>query len=347
MLSATVAVAQQQPTQSVPPAKTPTWTRSSVLQTAVSPDGGCVALRGATAIDVVNRRNEVLWSWNYKAFNRFLAGPLALASSCNVLAFGGGAEYRYTWIVHRGGRKQMLQVSPLPRTLAFSRNGKLLAIGTGLEPVYLFTVAGKQLWKRDISAQYVGGLEFSDDDSHVIVTGTYGVGVIRLDGALVWKADTDTMIVGYSPDLTTFLTHFETTHGPYNPIATLYGAAGERLWTRDGKACAINRAGDRIIANVDGLKLFSRSGAIVRSLPERLGCPVAFAARDQRLVTRTPDDIEEVDLDGRRFWTISVPPGDVFAKYVKAGGALTAILVHRAEFPERSGPVEFYDLLVP
>lgn len=313
--------------RSLPP-RTPTWVRQYPERTGISvaaaPGGRCLAVADGATAEIRDRTGTVLWS--YRKTNRFIGGAIAINPSCDTLVFSGYNGYPYMWIVTRGGRSRYVRISSSPRSVAFDHSGTRLALGSGVGSVYLFTATGRQLWKTDVGSYYVGALEFSDDDRHIIVTEQYGIGVLDISGKTGWVKP-ETNIVRYSPNLSTFLTFFETMHGPYTPRVATYDGAGKQLWSGDGEGCTVNSGGDKIVVNAGGLKIITPTGEPVASLPSILGCPLAFAGDDTHLVTRKRLAIEAVDLHNQRLWAIPVASHEQYVEPVWNSGHLEGIFL--------------------
>ena len=173
ILIATVALAAQSP-----PTLAPTWVKriNNGGWLATPESGRCVVISQNKAIEVLAPSGEVLWKWPYAKAGRYVS-PRAVSVSpdCEVLAVGGSAPYRKTWIVPRSGTLVAVETPTTPMATAFDHLGKLVAIGTVGGTVQLHTVSGTLQWMRVFDpAAIVDDIRFAEDNTEIIFTGGGG-----------------------------------------------------------------------------------------------------------------------------------------------------------------------------
>lgn len=285
---------------------------------ALAPNARCLAIAHAGTVTVFDISGAFLWSWNYAKASRYIEpAELAISSSCDAVALVGRPEYKYTWLVRRRGGARALSTISTPLGAAFDRRGEHLAVGTGGSDVHLFTIAGVQRWKTTLERGGFDRLAFSDDDRSVVLLGR-GIGVLRVDGSVVWEADDNAMVA--SLDLRTFVSWSEPSHGPGIGGTFARGAGGELLWPAykfsSTVGALVSRTGDRIAAWVnlnqnpteaDGftqdhprvLQVLGRAGDLIETIPAPQGQLLAFSPQADRVLLKTPDRLVEMDATGR------------------------------------------------
>lgn len=180
ILTATVAVSAQPP-----PTLAPTWVKriKSGGWLATQESGRCIIISQNRAIEVLAPSGALLWKWPYaKAGGYVSPRAVSVSPDCDVVAVGGSAPYRKTWIVHRGGTVITVETPTTPMATAFDREGKFVAIGTVGGTLQLHTLSGALQWMRVIDpATIVDDIHFADDNGEILFTGDGG-GSVAIDG---------------------------------------------------------------------------------------------------------------------------------------------------------------------
>jgi hypothetical protein len=312
---------------------------------ALSSRRDCLAVTTEDAVDVRDRAGHSLWRWHFKRTSRYIvAGKVAVSPSCEMVAFTGDSSYRYTWIVHRCGPRIALRTVATPLGVAISHRGDLVAVGTGGRDVLLFTPDGVLRWKTTLTAGCcLGELSFSDDDRAVVIAG-WGVGVVSIGGKVQWATWKNSMRA--ARDLKTFVAWWEPPHGPGIGNVSVLDQNGKQLWSKYSSSpeAAVSPSGERIAAWInrnqnptedDGyhpddqegdLQILSRQGDVISTLPD--GRPIAFSWDGSRLVVMKSHDIECMDLEGNRLWSIPVSDCSTVATVVTTAVNLKVILVY-------------------
>jgi len=275
-------------------------------------------------LEVLGVDGRTLWNWNYGAINRFIvAGPLAVSPMCDQVALAGYSGYKKVWLVDRRGRAKPLSMSSTPLSVAFDRDDKSLAVGTGGNSILLYGVDGKLLWKKIFQPWCClpTGISFSADNRFLLIR-EGGAGVLQRDGSVVWTSGAEGM--NASRDLQTFVTWAEPNHGPGGGGIAVLDKYGKTIWEKlsDGPSAAITSAGDKIVARVainqnptredleepleTNVQVFSRDGSILKVFPHVDGRPVAISPSGDCVVVDSQEGIEGIRLDGKPIFSIGL-----------------------------------------
>lgn len=354
-LRATLGLTAMLAIQTATVERAPAWTKPYVsaeptgplhpVAVALSPTAKCAAVAHEGVVSVFDVSGQPRWSWNYAKVNRYIQpASLALSPTCDAVAVVGTSGYKYTWLAQRRGGARPLATTSTPMGAAFDHTGEHLALGTAGQDVFLFTLTGRQKWKTTFRG-IVQDLEFSDDDRFVLVRG-WGIGVLRLDGTVVWSAGEDKGVA--SRDLSTFVTWSEPPHGPGIGSTVALDGQGGHLWsTRKFSSTVgaiVSSTGDRIAAWInenqkpveeDGyrsdhpmtLQVLTRSGDLVTTIPAQRGTLLAFSPDGTRILLRTKIAIQEVDLEGRVRQSIPLDNQDLVWPTVIVAGDYSGLLV--------------------
>jgi len=318
--------------QSSNPTPRRAWERmmsSPITDIDLSSNGRCVAVSTSQSFVVFDSAGMELWRWDFTKDNRFaVAHQLAVSPKCDWVAFAGGPEYRYLWIVHQHGSRIPLKTEGTPLSVAISHTGTSVAIGTGAGNLALYSSEGKLQW--NVNAQ--GGqlpvqeISFAVDD-HAIMVSSYSHAIVSVTGKPlplggVWGVGS----MRAARDFKTFVTWGEPPHGPGIGQLSVLDATGKVLWSKvssDPRAI-ISPAGDLVVAQTnedqnpseeDGfeprrsnlskaLRLFSRAGTVVRTFTAD-GSPVAFSSDGRRFVLNDASGFVLLDLNETPLWSIS------------------------------------------
>lgn len=306
-------------------------TQPAAAAAALAPNGRCAAIAADGAIDVVDIAGHKLWRWDYARNNRFLTvGPLAVSPMCDAVAMVGNSSYKYTWIANRSGHAIPVQTKSTPLSIAFSRSGDFVALGTGGCNLLLLNNSGELQWKKDLNNGLciLGKLSFSADDKFILLQGH--TGLVAIDGTPLWLG----LGVGMNAarDLQSFVSWFVPSHGPAWGDVSLLDAKGKDLWhsSGPGEPAVISATGDKIAALVYSkqnvteeefnnseqeteLDLFSRDGKILKKLASGNTIPIAMSPSGDRVLVNTTFGIQDIDQDGRALFEI---PGAYGAAFV-------------------------------
>jgi outer membrane protein assembly factor BamB len=325
-------------TESTPQAQegaAPVWSHSlpalnpqlpAITAAALAPNGRCAAVAGSGKVDVLSAEGKVLWTWDYSKINKFIiANGLAVSPRCDEIALVGGSGYKYTWLVDRHGLKEPIQTTSTPLGIAFSRDGELVALGTGGCDLLLIHKSGELKWKKTYNSGFCifGDLAFSPADKFIMLQ----AGLIRLDGAEVWTRPGWGMAA--ARDLQTFVTWSVPNHGPAVGSVFAMNAEGKELWSRvaPGQAAAISASGDKIAAPTYEepehdfspedwykyqdqpveIQLISRSGETLKTLSFEAMEVLAMSPDGNRILVRVPNSLEEIDANGNLLLKIPDP----------------------------------------
>jgi len=318
------------------PVLTPAWSATVPLGTgdperwgrakpAFSYDGSCVATAGNGEARIISNQGRTLWKWNYGAISRFIvAGSIAVSPACDAIALGGDSSYKYVWIAEKNGRKISIPFPSTPLGLAFSRDGRSVAVGTGSARLYLFTRDGKERWSTPpYSVELSSDISFSPDGGFILFHD--GGAIVRVNGSIVADLRGDYMSI--STDLQSIVTSWEPPHGPGPGNVTVWDQAGKELFSNfsDDPRGVITPDGSRIIARVNidqeppegefyepretALRMFSRDGKKLDGFPNLDGRPVAISPDGTRVLLETDKSLDAIDLTGKRLYSIAVNPG--------------------------------------
>ena len=297
------------------------WTQSwegQVADANLAAGGSCAAVALKGAVVVIGATGKELWRWQFSNVNRFVAAQhVAVAPSCQFVAFVGDTSYRYAWIVHRNGTRVPISMRSTPLGVAISHAGDLVAIGTSANDVWLFDANGTLRWRTHLDKGCcVRELSFADDDCSVFVT-SWGAGVVSVTGTLKWAASLGGMWA--AQDGRIFVGHWEPPHGPGISSLSVLDEAGKLLWGRFGSSGVASLSGDVIAALVNDnqkptdedayreqattLTLMSRRGEIIATLPGG-GTPLAFSGDGRHLLVRRSDRLDALDRNGASVWSI-------------------------------------------
>jgi hypothetical protein len=301
-----------------------------VLAAALAPGGNCAAVATTSFVAVIDKTGRELWRWNFSEGNRYIAATkIAVAPQCDWLAFTGGVGYRYSWIVHRNGKRVPVQSKGTPLAVEINRKGTLVAVGSGAGIVYLYSADGALRWTNNIGGIVpIAELSFADDDSAIMMR-SWGQAVISIDGKTRWAGG----VWGFGSahaarDFKTFVAWGEPPHGPGIGQVGLLDGAGKILWERYGTLpeAIISSDGNHVIARTndnqnpteeDGfdprreqltraLRLIAKDGTVIRTFSSD-GEPLAFASDGTRFLIRTQTDFLALDLEGKPLWSIPLP----------------------------------------
>ena len=297
------------------------WRRA---KPAFSYDGTCIATAGNGEARVISSQGRTLWKWNYGAINRFIgAGSVVVSPPCDAIAIGGDSSYKYVWIAEKNGHKTFIPFPSTPVGVAFSRDGKSLAVSSGSARLYLFTRDGKERWSTPpYSVGLSSDISFSPDGEFILIHD--GGAIVRIDGSIV--ADLRGVYMSISANLQTIVTSWEPPHGPGPGNVTVWDQAGKELFTNfsDDPRGVITPDGDRIIARVNidqeppegefyepretALRMFSRDGKELEGFPNLDGRPVAISPDGKTVLLETGGSLDAIDLTGKRLYSIAVSP---------------------------------------
>jgi hypothetical protein len=281
---------------------TPTWSKTLKWPglVGVEEHGRCTVLKSGDLVQVLAPSGTVLWSWPYRKVSKYIEPiQVGVSPSCDAIAIPGNAGYKYTWIVPRRGNSVAARTMSVPADATFDRTGKFVAVGTHAGTVYLYSRDGALKWKQDVDgAAIASNLEFSEDNTRIVLRGWAGAGIIGIDGRPEWASLANRFRV--ARDLQTFVFSHEPNHGPGLPRITVTDAQRETLWHRWAAIEAfISANGQRILAHIDidqekeerdltgelqpgELQLLSRSSEVIRSFPNH-GLPIALSADVRRI----------------------------------------------------------------
>jgi hypothetical protein len=230
----------------------PAWTATvpgTVMAAAVASDGSCVAvvvpqpLPGRIAL--FDRNGQRAWDFAPAQMATF---PVAVAPGCAFVVFEAsrGVDPRANTpkgavgLRRRDGQTQAIVVDGRPSSIAISRAGDLIAIGTeGRVNITLASPDGRVLRAFERFTATAPQLSFSADDTFIVVNGWYGVGVMTRTGDRVWgpwpagavqAKRTDWRRIDASRDLQWFAAQQGPMHGPDAGSFALLSSTGEVVW---------------------------------------------------------------------------------------------------------------------
>jgi hypothetical protein len=230
---------------------TPAWTTTGigdVVTAAVAADGSCVALVAAqpppSRIVLVDGRGIRAWD---VALPQGITSPVAVAPGCAFVAFDAsrGGDLRTAipkgtvGLKRREGAPLAVPVDGRPDSIAISRAGDLIAIGTGGRTnIVLASPDGRIVRALQRFSATAPQVSFSADDRFVVIRGWYGVGVMTRSGDTVWgpfptgvqSKRTDWRRIDASRDLQWFAAEQGPMHGPDAGSFALLSSTGEVAW---------------------------------------------------------------------------------------------------------------------
>lgn len=164
----------------------PAWSRPVGGRTrfvGVEEYGRCSVFVDDGVMQVVGPAGDVAWTWPFAKISKFLnPQDVAIAPDCDAVAIVGDASYRRALIAERSGRVTTLLFEDTPAEIAFDRTGQLVAIGTYIGSLSLFSRDGGIRWTRATSATVVRGLVFTDDNRRITFQSYGGAGTVSLAG---------------------------------------------------------------------------------------------------------------------------------------------------------------------
>ena len=295
----------------------------------LSSNGRCVAVSTSQSFVVFDSAGLELWRWDFTKDNRFaVAQKLAVSPKCDWVAFAGGPEYRYLWIVHQHGSRIPIKTEGTPLSVAISHTGTSVAIGTGAGSLALYSSEGKLQWNVNAGGGQlpVQEISFAVDD-HAIMVSSYAHAIVSATGKPLslggaWGVGS----MRAARDFKTFVTWGEPPHGPGIGQLSVLDGNGNVLWSKvstDPRAI-ISPAGDLVVAQTndnqnpseeDGfepqrlnlskaLRLFSKTGTVVRTFSAH-GSPVAFSSDGRSFVLSDASGFVLLDLNETPLWNIS------------------------------------------
>ncbi|HEY4960436.1 MAG TPA: hypothetical protein VII29_06240 [Terriglobales bacterium] len=291
---------------------------------AFSYDGSCIAIAGSSEAQVISRTGRTLWKWKFGAINRFIvAGSIAVSPACDAIALGGDSSYKYVWIAEKNGHKISLPFSSTPIGVAFSRDGKSVAVGTGSARLYLFTRDGKERWNTPPdSVSYPSDMSFSADGGFILIRECGAI--LRVDGSIVGTYNG--CGVSTSTDLRTIVTSWQPPHGPGPGHVTAQDETGKEIWSNfsDDPGGVITPDGETIVARVNidqdppegetyepretALRMFSRDGKKLDGFPNLDGRPAAVSPDGKTVLLETGRSLDAIDLKGKLLYSIAAFP---------------------------------------
>ncbi len=226
---------------------TPIWTREfkhGVVDMALSPDGGCVAVipqsppdaqgrgrSGGTAVVVIDRTGQVLWEQDLAKINPWLlAKKVVVAPGCSWVLLGGPPSYRCVWAVGRHGARWHLETDGTPEAIAISHKGDLVAIGTAAGNTYLVSSAGRMLSRSSKQYAIIEEMKFSHSDEFFAITEGSTLGLFDRSGKALWRHGEWFGQMTMSNDAERFLVISAPGHGPAVTDISLLDREGTTLW---------------------------------------------------------------------------------------------------------------------
>lgn len=330
----------------------PTWEhdfREDIVDVNIAPNGRCVGVATHDEVAIFDNAGHQTWHWNYRETYRLMAsGAIAVSPSCDGVAFIGDSGYRYLWIVLPNKPKISIPIKSTPLDVAFSHNGKLVAVGTGGKEVFVYDTAGQLKSKTDIIGDCcVREVMFSRDDQWV-VSGGWGAAVTSIDGRVRWQKTGGVGRLRASDNLDAFVHGDIANHGAALGTVSMLDGAGKTLWERvttqwDG---IVSPQGDVALVNVDrnqnpddddrgfkreqvvALQLLSREGKVLQEFAED-GEPLAFSTDGTQLLIRMDTEIRAVNRKDETLWRASIPKSDILIPDVEVAHNTSAMAVTR------------------
>ena len=169
----------------------PEWSRpvgSRTRLVGVEEYGRCSVFVDNGVLQVISPANEVMWSWPFAKISRLLnPRDVAVSHNCDAVALVGDASYKRALIAERGGRLTTLAFEDTPAEIAFDRADRLVAVGTYIGSLSLFSRDGGIRWTRATEASIVQGLTFSDDNQRISFKSFAGEGSVSVAGQVEWS----------------------------------------------------------------------------------------------------------------------------------------------------------------
>ena len=164
----------------------PQWSRPVGGKTrfvGVEEYGRCSVFVDNGVLQVVNRAGAVAWTWPFATISRLLnPRDVAIAHDCDAVAVVGDATYKRALIAERGGRLTTLLFEDTPADITFDRHDQLIAVGTYIGSLSLFSRDGGIRWTRATDAAIVRGITFTDDNQRIVFHSYGGSGTVSVAG---------------------------------------------------------------------------------------------------------------------------------------------------------------------
>jgi hypothetical protein len=286
----------------------PEWSRPVGGKTrlvGVEEYGRCSVFVDNGAIQVVAPSGVVSWTWPFSKISKYInPRDVAVSHECDAIAFVGDASYKYVWIVDRDGQSASIKFVATPADAEFDRTGKRVAIGTYAGSIFLYSVTGELIWKRDTHGGIANDLEFTDDNERILIKGWSGAGVVSMAGQVEWSQLANGLAA--SRDLSTFVFPYEPNHGPGPSGVTVTDARRETLWGDDGWTRAyLSATGDRVLVMTSGNQLRSRNGDVIYTY-DGYRFPITISGDGTRVWLLADDRLDCLDDRGQVLATIAV-----------------------------------------
>jgi len=230
---------------------TPAWTTTiagDIMSAAIAADGSCVAVvsqQPAPGRIVLFDRGG-LRAWDF-SLPQVITYPVAVAPGCAFVAFEASRDADLRTSLPRGtvglkrreGPPLAIAVDGRPSSIAISRAGDLIAIGTeGRTNIFLASPDGRVVRALQRFSATAPQVSFSADDGFIVISGWYGVGVITRAGESVWgpwpmsgqAKRSDWRRIDASRDLQWFAAEQGPMHGPDAGSFALLSSGGEVAW---------------------------------------------------------------------------------------------------------------------
>ncbi len=214
-----------------------------VLAVSVAANAACVAVRTAFRIHVLGGKGEQSWESPELISAKYPdLGMHAISPQCDWVAVFRPAEDPESYvlqIIGRGGVSTTVPLAaainvngPFIRTLDFSADGKLLAIG--FDTGYLWVVSRDGKVRMRVGPLEGKGVDaqFDADGKRILLSGWFNNGVMNLDGTWVWKHRSRNLMASDKFDLFAALT--APMHGPQYGDVAILDANGKELWNGSG-----------------------------------------------------------------------------------------------------------------
>jgi len=223
-------------TEPVPQVLKPLWSATylqGIDAIAVSPDAGFVGVVTSTQISLLDINGKEIWSIAPEQISPYLRPTaLAIGPGGRWVIIAGDPSYRYIWRVNRDGSRWFFKTVGTPRTIAVTRSGDLIAVGTAGGHLYLLDQHGHTI--RDISLDFdlIENLKFSDDDKYIVICSAWINGVLSRSGKFRWRSKIGWYEIHPSRNLKYFGALSRTAHGPPASGVAMLDEKGKELWSR-------------------------------------------------------------------------------------------------------------------
>jgi hypothetical protein len=219
----------------------PRWTATAperVIVLAIAPDGACSAAVTSTAVLVLNRDGRPLWQAPLHDAGDFprIATVSPTCGRAAVADRAGAVE-----MLGPGVASQLIALPAEPpdmssraRSIAFSPDGALVAIGTARNHLVLAHSDGRVIQQRETCGEITEGIEvaFSHDGRQIVVKGFYCVGVMTLAGAWRWHSEITEAEIQPDRRGRLYAASFSPSHGPPGGHVSVLDAGGRTIWQR-------------------------------------------------------------------------------------------------------------------